>query len=215
MAWEAATRTACSLVVSVFVGALIVGATPAAAQQVPPAPDPVPATLNPATTALVILDVTEQTCSPQPTCTQGMVPAIAGLLARARPAGVTVIYSLPPSGSPVLPEVAPAPGDPTFVGQAQDRFYNSDLENLLRGRGISNVILVGWRENGSVLYTSVGATLRGYTVVVPEDGTSAARDYDVAIGQYQMLTQLNGNPTNEPLRPSAVTLSRTDLITLQ
>jgi nicotinamidase-related amidase len=215
MVWEAATRTACSLAVGVFVGALIVGATPAAAQQVPPVPDPVPVTLNPATTALVILDVTEQTCSPQPTCTQGMVPAIAGLLARARSAGVTVIYSLPPSGSPVLPEVAPAPGDPTFVGQAQDRFYNSDLENLLRGRGISNVILVGWRENGSVLYTSVGATLRGYTVVVPEDRTSAAQDYDVAIGQYQMLTQLNGNPTNEPLRPSAVTLSRTDLITLQ
>ena len=56
---------------------------------------------------------------------------------------------------------------------------------------------------------------RAAEVSVPADGTSAARDYDVAIGQYQMLTQLNSNPTNEPLRPSAVTLSRTNLITFQ
>ena len=169
-------------------------------------------TLDPTTTALLILDMSEQTCSPQPTCVQGMLPRIADLLGRARPAGVFVVYSVPPSGSPVLPEVAPAAIDPSFVGQAQDRFYNTNLDEMLRGRGITTIILVGWRENGSVLYTAVGAGLRGYTVVVPEDGTSAAQDYDIAIGRYQMLTQLNSNPTNEPLRPNAVTMSRTDLI---
>jgi hypothetical protein len=52
-------------------------------------------------------------------------------------------------------------------------------------------------------------------VVVPEDGTSAAQDYDVAIGRFMMLTQLNSNPMNMPLKLHAVTLSQTDLITFQ
>jgi len=144
-----------------------------------------------------------------------MVPLIASLLANARAAGAYVVYSIPNATSSVLPDVAPQPGDPVFPGHGQDRFYNTDLDSMLQSHGITTVVLVGWKEDGSVLYTSVGATLRGYTVVVPEDGTSAAQDYDVAIGRYMMLTQTNSNPTNQPLKPDAVTLSRTDLITFQ
>lgn len=219
MKWRSATPRArvAVAVIAVLMAWVLLGAVsaPALAQQVPPAPDPVPVALEGSRTALILLDLSEQTCSPQPSCMQGMIPRIATLLPQARAAGAYVIYSVPPSGSPVLSEVAPAPGDPSFVGQAQDRFYNTNLDDMLRAHGITHLVLAGWRANGSVLYTSVGATLRGYTVVVPVDGTSAARDYDIAIGWYQMLTQLNSNPTNEPLRPDAVTLSRTDLITFQ
>lgn len=216
MRWQVMSRAARTMAMVLVAGATISGPSGIArAQEVPPAPEPVPVALDGAATALLVLDMSEQTCSPQPNCAEGMLPRVAAFLPRARAAGVYVIYSVPPSGSPVLPEVAPAAGDPTFVGQAQDRFYSTNLDDMLRARGIANVILVGWRENGSVLYTSVGATLRGYTVVVADDGTSAARDYDVAIGRYQMLTQLNSNPTNEPLRPNAVTLSRTDLISFR
>lgn len=102
-----------------------------------------------------------------------------------------------------------------MAGLAQDRFFATPLDELLRARGISQVILVGWRADGSVLYTAVGAAIRTYTVVVPMDGTSAAQNYDLAVGWYQLLTQLNANPTNEPLRKSAVTLSRMDLIEFQ
>jgi hypothetical protein len=52
-------------------------------------------------------------------------------------------------------------------------------------------------------------------VVVANDGTSAATDADVAIGRYQLLTQLNANANNEPLHKSATTLSKTDMITFQ
>ena len=83
----------------------------------------------------------------------------------------------------------------------------------MRAKHITNLVLVGWRENGSVLYTAVGANLRTYTVVVADDGTSAAQDYDVAVGRYQLLTQLNANANNEPLHAGAVTLSKTNLIT--
>ena len=74
------------------------------------------------------------------------------------------------------------------------------------------MILTGWRENGSVLYTAVGASLHNYTTVVAEDATSASSDYDVAIGRYQLLTQLANNAKNEPLKKGTVTLSRGDLI---
>ena len=66
--------------------------------------------------------------------------------------------------------------------------------------------------SGSVTYTSVGATLRGYTVVVPVDASLDATDYEIAIGQYQILHQNSANAENEPLKNRASTLSRTDLI---
>src|SRR5450631_861350 len=193
---------------------LVTLAAPASAQQLPPAPSPVHVTLDPGTTALVVLDVTTQTCSPQPSCIE-MLPRIAALLARARDAGAYVVYSTPATVPPILPEVAPADGDPSVAGLAQDRFFETPLDELLRSKGISRVILVGWRADGSVLYTAVGATIRTYTVVVPMDGTSAAQSYDLTVGWYQLLTQLSANPTNEPLRKAAVTLTRTDLIEFQ
>ncbi|MGA6969074.1 MAG: isochorismatase family protein, partial [Xanthobacteraceae bacterium] len=44
--------------------------------------------------------------------------------------------------------------------------------------GITTLVLTGWKISGSVTYASVGATLRGYTVVLPVDATSDATDYE-------------------------------------
>ena len=45
------------------------------------------------------------------------------------------------------------------------------------------------------------------------DTTAASTDYEQTIGFYQILNQGNGNLTNQPLKPKAPTLSRTDMIT--
>ena len=77
-------------------------------------------------------------------------------------------------------------------------------------------MIVGTAANDAVLYTSFGASTRGYTVVVAEDGISAPDDFAVLLTRYQLLNQPGfGNPENEPLRERAVTLSRTDLINFQ
>jgi nicotinamidase-related amidase len=148
-----------------------------------------------------------------------MVPHVAALLALARSAGVYVLHSANHPGSvaplvqpPFAATVAPAAGEPIVIGGGQDRFFATLLDELLRKRAIANLVLAGWRVNGSLLYTAVGANLRSYTVIVADDATSAPHDYDIAVGHYQLLTQLNANPDNEPLRKGAVTLSRTDLI---
>jgi nicotinamidase-related amidase len=191
-------------------------AKPMLTLQMPTLPEPVPVVLKGGTTALFVLDIVDPICKSQPKCTGGMVPAIVSLLARARKAGASIVYATrAPNMSKWLPEVAPAAGDTTIVSSAQDRFYNTSLDQTLKAKGVTTLILTGWKVSGSVVYTSVGATLRDYTNVVPVDATTAATDYETAIGLFQILNQNSANATNVPLKPKASTLSRTDMITFE
>src|SRR5204862_8057483 len=63
------------ILILTLVSAFTLVAAPVAAQQLPAPPAPVAVSLDPATTALLVLDVTTQTCSPQPNC-MAMLPRI-------------------------------------------------------------------------------------------------------------------------------------------
>jgi nicotinamidase-related amidase len=189
---------------------------PSLTLQMPALPDPVRVVLSPATTGLLVLDYVDPICKSQPKCLGEMLPALTSLMGRARKAGVVVAYGTRDrTMSKWLPEVAPEPGDIKIINSEQDRFYETDLDKALKAKGITTLIMAGWKVSGSVAYTSVGATVRGYTVVVPVDTTAAATDYDTTIGFYQILNQGNSNLTNTPLKPHAPTLSRTDMIAFQ
>ena len=109
--------------------------------QMPALPDPVKVVLQPATTALLVFDMIDRICKSQPNCTGTMVPALASLLVRARKAGVFVLYSTKePESSKWMPEVAPAPGDPVVKSVGQDRFYSTDLDKMLKAKGITTLI---------------------------------------------------------------------------
>src|SRR6266550_3512429 len=60
--------------------------------QMPALPDPVRVTLNPTTTALLVLDYVEPICNSQPKCKGEMLPAMTPFFARARKAGLVVAY---------------------------------------------------------------------------------------------------------------------------
>jgi nicotinamidase-related amidase len=202
--------------IAVLVPVRLPAAAPAiAAQALPTIPAPAAVTLDPATTAYLVLDINSAVCAPRPAC-QATLPAIAAFLDRARQANAFVVYSNTTApGATILPEVAPGPDDPVVTSSA-DKFFNTQLDDILRNRGIRTAVVVGTAANGAVLYTSFGANTRGYTVVVAEDGISAADDFAVLLTRYQLLNQPGfGNPDNEPLRERAVTLSRTDLISFQ
>jgi isochorismate hydrolase len=199
-------------------------AAPAAAQaapkmitvQMPATPDPARVTLDPKTTALIVLDYVEDICNNQVTCKTKMLPAMTTFMERVRKAGLTVAYGTrAPNQTKWLKEVAPMPGDIRVTNTAQDRFYGTDLDKELKAKGIKTLILAGWKISGSVTYTSVGAMARDYTVVIPMDTTSAGSDYETTIGFYNVLNSGNANLANQPLKPSAVTLTRTDLVTFQ
>jgi nicotinamidase-related amidase len=184
--------------------------------QMPATPDPARVTLDPKTTALIVLDYVEDICAKQPSCKNQMLPAMIPFLERVRKAGLTVAYGTRKQNmTHWLKEVAPAAGDIQIINTAQDRFYNTDLDKTLKAKGIRTLIMVGWKISGSVTYTSVGAMARDYTVVIPMETTSAGSDYETTIGFYNVLNSGNANLANEPLKPRSVTLSRTDMITFQ
>jgi len=192
------------------------GGKPMMTLQMPATPDPARVTLDPKTTALIVLDYVEDICAAQPTCKAQMLPAMIPFLERVRKAGLVVAYGTRERNmTHWLKEVAPAPGDIKIINFAQDRFYNTDLDKVLKAKGIKTLIMVGWKISGSVTYTSVGAMIRDYTVVIPMDTTSAGSGYETTIGFYNVLNSGNANLANEPLKPRAVTLTRTDLVTFQ
>ena len=184
--------------------------------QMPAMPEPARVTLNPKTTALVVLDYVEDICATQPKCKSQMLPAMTPFMGRVRKAGMVVAYGTREQNQAHwLKEVAPTPADIRITNTAQDRFYNTNLDQQLKAKGITTLIMVGWKISGSVTYTSVGAMARDYTVVIPVDTTSAGSDYETTIGFYNVQNSGNANLPNEPLKKGAVTLSRTDLITFQ
>ena len=103
-------------------------------------------------------------------------------------------------------------GDIKVISAAHDRFYNTDLDAMLKAKGIDDAH-PGRLEGRRLRGLHIGrATLHGYTVVVPMDTTTAANDYETTIGFFQILHQSDANATNEPLKQKASTLSRTDSI---
>src|SRR5260370_10639540 len=78
--------------------------------QMPALPDSVRVTLNPATTALLVLDYVEPICNCQPKCKCGMLSAVIPFMALAHKAGLGVGYgSRWQTMSNSLPQLAPAP----------------------------------------------------------------------------------------------------------
>jgi len=184
--------------------------------QMPATPDPARVTLDPKTTALIVLDYVEDICNNQPSCKAKMLPAMTPFMERVRKAGLTVAYGTRQQNmTKWLKEVAPTANDIKVINTAQDRFYNTDLDKALKAKGIKTLIMVGWKISGSVTYTSVGAMAHDYTVVIPVDTTSAGSDYETTIGFYNVLNSGNANLPNQPLKANAVTLTRTDMITFQ
>jgi nicotinamidase-related amidase len=118
---------------------------------------------------------------------------------------VAVIYSLVPGGTvaDILREAAPQGGEP-IVMSGPDKSLGTELEKVLREKGISTVVVVGTSANGAVLYTGSGAALRGLKVIVPVDGISAGDPY---IEQYTAWHLVNA-----PVFGPQVTLTKTDMI---
>jgi nicotinamidase-related amidase len=178
----------------------------------PPAPELKSVTLDPKTTAFLVMDLIKQACNEnaRPRCVAS-IPKVAKLLAAARASGVTVIYTTFGNftAADVLPDVAPKGNEPVITSFV-DKFIlgNKDtgLEKMLKDIGITSVIAVGTAANGAVLYTASAASLRGFNVIVPVDGMSGTGQivYDEQAVAYTL--------THAPIVSPKITLTRTDMI---
>jgi nicotinamidase-related amidase len=172
--------------------------------QAPPAPELTAVQVDPSTTALLLLDFEARTVGPRPRA-QSTLPRVARLLAFARSAGLLVAYSTTGAGSPesILPDVRPLAGEHVVKGSV-DKFFGTDLEAWLKGRGIRQVVITGIVAEGAVLGTSIGAALRGFKIIVPVDGTASSEPYAEQYVAWHLM--------NAPALRGNVTLTRTDLI---
>jgi nicotinamidase-related amidase len=177
--------------------------------QAPPAPKLHDVTLNPKTTALLLLDFVCQACNEKirPRCVQS-VPAARRLLDKTRAHGALVVYSfgnVTPGRSiaDTLPEVAPLANEP-YVQTGPNKFYKTDLENILKDRGITTVIVTGTTAYGAVMHTADEAVFRGYKVVAPVDAISAE---DLYCEQYVIHHFTRGSRVAD-----ATTLTSVDMI---
>jgi nicotinamidase-related amidase len=176
-------------------------------------------TLDPKSTALLVMDLIKQACNEnaRPRCIAS-IPKVAKLIAAARASGVTIIYTIFPSPRPdipapvvgdTLPQVAPK-GDEPVITSFVDKFIlgNKDtgLEKMLKDKGITTVIAVGTAANGAVLYTSSAASSRGFNVIVPVDGMSGTGQivYDEQAVAYTL--------THAPIVSPKITLTSVDMI---
>ena len=176
--------------------------------KLPPPPALKPATLIPAETALLVMDFTHQTCSQarRPRCAAS-VPKVQKLVTDARARGALVIYSVAIAGSTasdILKELTPAAGELVLPPLGPDKFIGSELEKLLKDKGIKTVVALGTQAQTSVLHTGAAAALRGFKVVVPVDGMSSDDVFPELYTAWHLATAA---------RISAqVTLTRLDMI---
>jgi nicotinamidase-related amidase len=197
----------------VMATAMALGVAPASAANIvdewasmkaPPAPTLKPVTVDPKTTALLMLDFMNQNCGKRPRCVASL-PAMKKLLAEARAAKATIVYSLIPKTTPadVVKDVAPQADEP-HVLSGPDKFLNTDLDKILKDKGIKTVIAVGTSSNGAVLFTAAGAALRGMNVVIPVDGMSSVE----AVAEYATVLDFQ----TAPLVSNKTTLTKSDMI---
>jgi nicotinamidase-related amidase len=170
----------------------------------PPPPQLKPVTVDPKTTALLMLDFMNQNCGKRPACFASL-PAMKKLLSVARAAKAPVIYSIIANSTTadVMSDVAPLPDEP-WVQSGPDKFLNTDLGKILKEKGIQTVIVTGTASNGAVLFTAAEAAFRGMNVIVPVDGMSAVEPYADFSTAYILL--------NAPSVSAKSTLTKTDMI---
>lgn len=166
------------------------------------------AKIDPATTALLLMDFTTQTCTPErrPRCA-AQVPGLAKLLGEARSHGMFVVYSVATAGSgakDILAPLAAREGEPVLPPLGPDKFIGSDLEKTLKDKGIRSLIVTGTAAHTSVLHTGGEAALRGFKVIVPVDGMSSNDAFPELYTVWHLA--------NAARIMNAVTLTRVDMI---
>ena len=175
----------------------------------PPPPILKPVTVDPKSTALLLLDFMTENCGKRPRCVAA-VPTLKALHDRARAASMLVAYTLPGGGKIIDEGIAPRDGE--VVDQkpgGPDKFLGDDLDQRLKAHGIKTVILCGTSAQGVGLGTGAPAAQRGYFVIYPVDCLLSESAFREAYAAWHMG---GGGP---PVTTKWVTVTRSDMITFE
>ena len=217
--------------------------------QIPARPYPFP--LDPATTALVIIDMQRDFLEPggfgealgnDVSRLAAIVPPLRALLSTARAVGLPVIHTreghradlsdCPPTklvrghltagiGAPgpngrvlvrgehghgIIDELAPIAGEVVLDKPGKGAFYATDLELILRNRGITSLVVTGVTTEVCVHTTVREANDRGFECLVLEDcvGSYFADFHEVGLRMVAAQGGIFGWVTSSPLVRAAL-----------
>jgi nicotinamidase-related amidase len=162
----------------------------------PPAPPELKdVTVDPKTTALLILDFngaqdpTKGPCNAKtkPRCLAS-VPKVKSLLDQARAKEMLVVFSLGGAGEApdIATALAPLASEP-IVKSGPNKFIGTNLRSILSDKGIKTIIVTGTASEGAVLDTATDAALNGMNIVLPVDGMSSTELYGEQYVAWHMV----------------------------
>lgn len=130
------------------------------------------------TTALLVVDLQRGVLADDGTWDpDGVVARVAGLVDRARAAGVPVMWVQHNSGELVAGEepwqlaegLSPAADEPIVQKRYGDSFEATELGDLLDSLGVDHLVLTGAQTDACIRSTLHGAVHRGYDVTLVSD----------------------------------------------
>jgi len=174
-----------------------------ASVKAPLAPALKPVTVDTKDTALLMLDFLHSNCNPEhgKRCIASL-PIVKKLLDEARAKQMLVVYSAYGKNTEkdIWADVAPNGTEP-FVVAFLDKFIGTDLDKILKDKGIKTVIVVGSAANGAAFGTASAAAQRGYSVIVPVDGISSDNLYAEQSAVWNMVKR-RSSPARSRSPPS-------------